>query len=239
MSDIDVYALLLSGGSGARFGSDTPKQFSDVYGKTILDYCLNNFNSHPQINKIVVVSNPEHILRTKRIADNGKFPKVCSVIEGGSSRGESSYIGLKEIAKIANGKTGIKVLIQDAVRPNTSTQIISEVIAELVKFNAVTVAIPATDTIYISDKEGTLQNIPDRSTIYKAQTPQGFDLATIMEAYEKMVKVQRFKQTDDCSIVNIVFPDEAIKIVTGDNNNIKITFSEDLEYFRQVLKNKK
>lgn len=238
MSDINVYALLLSGGSGARFGNDTPKQFAGVYGKTILDYCLNNFNSHPQINKIVVVSNSEHILRTKQIALNEKFPKVCSIIEGGSSRGESSFIGLKEIAKLTGGKAGIKVLIQDAVRPNTSKLIISEVIKELTKFNAVTVAIPTTDTTYISSKEGILDSIPNRSTIYKAQTPQGFDLSILIDAYEKLAKNQRFKQTDDCSIINIVFPDETIKIVTGDNNNIKITFSEDLEYFKQVLKNK-
>jgi ribitol-5-phosphate 2-dehydrogenase (NADP+) / D-ribitol-5-phosphate cytidylyltransferase len=239
MSDQCVYALILSGGSGARFGNDMPKQFADVYGKTILDYCLTNFNSHSQINKIIVVSNPEHIQRTKQIALGGKFAKVVSVIEGGATRGESSFLGLREILKLENKPEKAKVLIQDAVRPNTTAQLITEVVNNLENHNAATVAIPTTDTIYISDNSGMLESIPDRSKIYKAQTPQGFSLQTIAKAYESLEKVHRFKQTDDTSIFNMVFPKEIIKIVDGDNNNIKITFSEDLEFFRQILKNKK
>lgn len=239
MSDQCVYALILSGGSGARFGNDMPKQFADVYGKTILDYCLTNFNSHSKVNKIVVVSNPEHIQRTKQIALGGKFAKIVSVIEGGATRGESSFLGLKEIIKQAGKLENIKVLIQDAVRPNTNAQLITEVIQNLEHHNAVTVAIPTTDTIYISNNQGILESIPDRTKIYKAQTPQGFSLESIAKAYESLEKVHRFKQTDDTSIFNMVFPDQTIKIVNGDNNNIKITFSEDLEFFRQILKNKK
>jgi ribitol-5-phosphate 2-dehydrogenase (NADP+) / D-ribitol-5-phosphate cytidylyltransferase len=239
MSDQCCYALILSGGSGARFGNDMPKQFADVYGKTILDYCLTNFNSHNKINKIVVVSNPEHIQRTKQIAATGKFSKVVSVIEGGATRGESSFLGLKEILRLESNPEKVKVLIQDAVRPNTAAQIISEVIQNLEIHNAVTIAIPTTDTIYLSDSSSILESIPDRSRIYKAQTPQGFSLESIAKAYESLEKVHRFKQTDDSSIFNMVFPDQTIKIVPGDYNNIKITFSEDLEFFRQILKNKK
>lgn len=239
MSDQCVYALILSGGSGARFGNDMPKQFADVYGKTILDYCLTNFNSHNQISKIVVVSNPEHLQRTKQIAMGGKFAKVVSVIEGGATRGESSFLGLKEICRLADKPEKVKVLIQDAVRPNTTANIITEVIHNLDSHNAVTVAIPTTDTIYISNSTDTLESIPDRSRIFKAQTPQGFSLESIAKAYESLEKVHRFKQTDDSSIFNMVFPEQTIKIVNGDNNNIKITFSEDLEFFRQILKNKK
>lgn len=239
MSDCKVYALVLSGGSGNRFGMEMPKQFADVYGKTILDYCLSNFNNHPQIDKIIVVSNPEHIQRTRQIALNEKYKKVVSVVEGGASRGESSYIGLREIKQIEKDSTNIKVLIQDAVRPNTSKGIISAVIDGLYNFDAVTVAIPTTDTIYISGENGFLQTIPDRKTLFKAQTPQGFSFEKILTAYEKLEKVLKFKQTDDSSVYSIAFSDEKIAIINGDVNNIKITFSEDLEYLRQILKVKR
>ncbi len=239
MSDQIIYALILSGGSGSRFGNDNmPKQFADVYGKTILDYCLSNFNNHPEVHKIVVVSNPEHIQRTKQIAIGTKFNKIVSVIEGGASRGESSFIGLKEIARLENHSPNVKVLIQDAVRPNTDKSIISSVINELKTCRAVSVAVPTTDTIYMTAEDKTLVSIPDRSKLFKAQTPQGFNFDVIFGAYEKLEKVNRFKHTDDTSIVNIVFPDEQIKIIEGSINNIKITFFEDLEYFRQLLKNK-
>ncbi|HOZ31206.1 MAG TPA: IspD/TarI family cytidylyltransferase [Bacteroidales bacterium] len=239
MSEQVVYVLILSGGSGNRFGNVIPKQFADVYGKTILDYCVSNFNNHKSINKIIVVSNPEHIQRTKQIVSGGKFPKVISVIEGGATRGESSYLGLLEIARIEKETQNIKVLIQDAVRPYTNKKIIDDVIEKLGQSNAVTVAVATTDTIYIAGNNGKLEHIPDRSKLLKAQTPQGFSFDLILKAYQKHEKVNRFRQTDDVSIVNKIFPEEDIFIAQGDINNVKITFSEDLEYLRQILKTKR
>jgi 2-C-methyl-D-erythritol 4-phosphate cytidylyltransferase len=238
MTNSIVYAIILSGGAGNRFGNDLPKQFADIYGKTILDYCISNFNNHPLINKIIVVSNPEHIDRTKQIALSGKFPKVVAVVDGGSTRGESSYMGLKKLAALESNTENIKVLIQDAVRPNTNKTIINEVIEELANSNAVSVAIPTTDTIYIADENNLLESIPDRKRLFKAQTPQGFNYDLIMAAYEKLEKVNRFKQTDDCSLIYKVFPEQKISIIQGHVNNIKITFLEDIEYLRQILNQK-
>lgn len=236
MKDRLVYALILSGGSGNRFGNDMPKQFADVYGKTILEYCIQNFNNHKSIDKIIVVSNPEHLQRTMQIANSNKFKKICAIVEGGATRGESSYIGLREIFNTEKTHSNIKVLVQDAVRPNTKSSIIDRVLNALEINNAVSVAVPTTDTIYITDENNCLEAIPDRSKLYKAQTPQGFDFNLIYNSYLELEKVNRFKQTDDCSIIHKVVPEEKIEIIEGDNNNIKITFTEDLEHFRQILK---
>ncbi|MDD2634118.1 MAG: IspD/TarI family cytidylyltransferase [Bacteroidales bacterium] len=238
MKDCVIYALILSGGAGNRFGDYVPKQFADVYGKTILDYCITNFNRHPDIDKIVVVSNPEHIQRTMQIANNSKFKKITAIVEGGATRGESSFIGLKEIFQTEKTEKNIKVLIQDAVRPNTKIDVIDKVIKALNHNNAVSVAIPSTDTIYIANENNCLESIPDRTKLYNAQTPQGFVFDVIYGAYQQLQKVNRFKLTDDCSIIHKVYPDEKIEIIEGDNSNIKITFSEDLEQFRQILKMK-
>ena len=236
MKDRLVYALILSGGSGNRFGNDMPKQFADVYGKTILEYCIQNFNNHKSIDKIIVVSNPEHLQRTMQIANSNKFKKICAIVEGGATRGESSYIGLREIFNTEKTHSNIKVLVQDAVRPNTKSSIIDRVLNALEINNAVSVAVPTTDTIYITDENNCLEAIPDRAKLYKAQTPQGFDFNLIYNSYLELEKVNRFKQTDDCSIIHKVVPEEKIEIIEGDNNNIKITFTEDLEHFRQILK---
>ncbi|MDD4148792.1 MAG: IspD/TarI family cytidylyltransferase [Bacteroidales bacterium] len=238
MKESIIYALILSGGSGNRFGDNMPKQFADVYGKTILDYCISNFNNHPAIDKIIVVSNPEHIQRTMQIGHNTKFNKITAIIEGGATRGESSFIGLKEIFQNEGNEKDIKVLIQDAVRPNTKAIIIDKVIEALKVNNAVSVAIPTTDTIYITNENNYLSSIPDRTKLLKAQTPQGFDFNIIYNAYQQLEKVNRFKLTDDCSIVHKVYPDEKIEIIEGNIGNIKITFLEDLEQFRQILKSK-
>ncbi|MDR2010818.1 MAG: 2-C-methyl-D-erythritol 4-phosphate cytidylyltransferase [Bacteroidales bacterium] len=234
-----VYAIILSGGSGNRFGTELPKQFAEVHGKSILYYCINNFENHPLVDKIIVVGNPEHIQQTKQIVLNNNFKKIVSIVEGGITRGESSYIGLKEISNIEKDTNNIKVLIQDAVRPNTQTHIISEVIEKLDSYNAVTIAVPVTDTIYIADSGSSIQSIPDRNKIYKAQTPQGFNYNIITSAYEQLEKEKKFKQSDDICVVNLNYPDEEIAILNGDNSNIKITFIDDIEYFRQILKQKK
>ena len=233
-----VYAVILSGGSGNRFRNNLPKQFADVYGKTILDYCISNFDKHEAVDKIIVVSNPEHIQRTMQVAKSSKFKKVISIVEGGATRGESSYIGLREIVSNEDNVNNVKVLIQDGVRPNTKANIIDNVIESLNVCKAVSVAIPTTDTIYITNGERQLDSIPERSKLFKAQTPQGFDFNLIFSAYEKLKKVERFKLTDDCSIINEVYPNELINVIEGDINNIKITFSEDLEYFKQILQSK-
>jgi len=230
-----VFAIILSGGSGNRFGNELPKQFADVYGKTILDYCISKFNKHHLIDKIIVVGNSDHIQRTKQIANKSKYDKIISVIEGGTTRGESSFLGLNEVLNFSTNPDNDIVLIQDAVRPNTSNEIITEAIETLAEFNAVSVAVPATDTIYIVDDNKKISDIPNRNKVFKAQTPQGFKLNTILKAYNSLEKVVRLGFSDDCGLLNFAFPDEQICIIDGDNNNIKITFSEDIELFRQLL----
>jgi 2-C-methyl-D-erythritol 4-phosphate cytidylyltransferase len=173
-----------------------------------------------------------------QIANNSKFKKITAIIEGGATRGESSFIGLKEIFRNEGNQKNVKVLIQDAVRPNTKANIINKVIEALNDSKAVSVAIQATDTIYVTNENNCLSSIPDRKKLFKAQTPQGFDFNVIYSAYKQLEKVNRFKLTDDCSIVHKVYPEEKIEIIEGNIANIKITFLEDLEQFRQILKSK-
>ncbi len=237
MSKKENIVLILSGGSGKRFENNRPKQFAEVYGKTILDYCISNYNKHKDISKILIVSNPDYIDLTRQIATPNKFEKMIEVIEGGSKRGESAYKGLKHLKTHLEQKK-VNVLIHDAVRPNTNTELIDNVISELKKSKAVSVVIPATDTIYITDKNNKLASIPDRSKLFMAQTPQAFDFDTIFNAYEDSPKVERFNFTDDCSMLKNIHPDISISLIPGSPENLKITFTEDLETFRQLLQKK-
>lgn len=230
-----IYALILSGGSGTRFGNNLPKQFSTINNKSILQYSINNFNKHKLIEKIIIVSNPNFIEETNKILANNNFNKVVSIIKGGKTRGESAYLGLQEIQKNENISSDLKVLIHDSVRPNTSELLISGIINELKHFEAVSPAIQVTDTIYFSENLETISKIPQRKNIFKAQTPQAFQFATIYNSYQKIDQNIKFSLPDDCAVVNAAFPEIKIKIVEGDNNNLKITFKEDLEIFRQII----
>ncbi len=237
MAENKNVAIILSGGSGNRFKHNIPKQFAEVSGKTILGYCIKNFNAHKNIDKILIVSNPDYIDLTHKIVESDRFIKVIDIINGGKTRGESSYSGLKYL-KAKYNSTDVNVLIQDAVRPNTNENIINNVIEKLKESRAVSVVVPATDTIYITDKNYRLVSIPDRDSLFLAQTPQAFNLELILSAYEKTDKSKRFSFTDDCSVLKQIYPNEKINLVTGDVTNLKITFNKDLETFRQLLQDK-
>lgn len=229
--------ILLSGGRGNRFDNALPKQFAEVYGKSILEYCIANFNKHIEVSKIIIVSNPDYIDLTRQIGSITKYSKIIDVIEGGKTRGESSFSGIRHL-KTKLHMNNVNVLIHDAVRPNTSPEIIDAVVESLKYSRAASVVMSATDTIYVTDNNSKLISIPKRDCLYQAQTPQGFDLDLIFSAYENFERVSRFSYSDDCSILKSIYPTEEISLVMGDNSNLKITFSEDLETFRQLLQKK-
>jgi len=108
-------------------------------------------------------------------------------------------------------------------------QIIDDVIAALEKFNAVDVAVAATDTIIQVDEEGKrITNIPDRNLLRRGQTPQAFRLKTIKQAYERALCDPGFKSTDDCGTVVKYLPKEPVFVVPGVESNIKLTYKEDV-----------
>ena len=224
--------IILAGGSGKRVGSDTPKQFLCVAGKTILEHTLKKFDSHPQIDEIMVVVPRKELERTRRIIENGDFPKVMYIVAGGKERYHSTLAALKLLPE-----EEINLLIHDAVRPMVTTKIISDVITALKHYNAVNVAIPATDTIIETDSSHSfIEKAPARNRLYLVQTPQGFHRRTLVEAYEKAMQDPNFVTTDDCSVVLKYFPQEKIKVVKGDPKNLKFTYAEDLYLLEYLLK---
>jgi 2-C-methyl-D-erythritol 4-phosphate cytidylyltransferase len=138
---------------------------------------------------------------------------------------------------IANRQKKVNLLLHDAARPFVSQEIIARVCEALEEHEAVTVAIPSTDTVY-EMVDGKVARIPQRSTIMRAQTPQAFHLELIAEAYAKALGVDNLSAeacaeahlpaTDDCGIVHEHMPQVPIYIVEGEEQNKKITFKEDI-----------
>ena len=123
------------------------------------------------------------------------------------------------------------ILLHDAARPFVSARIIEDVCKALETHKAVTVAIPATDTMYSVSETATgktVQAIPPRATLMCAQTPQAFRLETIAAAYCHALQAPHLQATDDCGIVRTYLPNTPIYIVQGEAGNRKITYKEDL-----------
>lgn len=216
-------AIILAGGSGSRLGGELPKQFLPLAdGRSVLEHAVVAFEQSACIDGIIVVMHPSFISRANELAQAVGWKKMLAVVPGGKERWESSVHALEWL----KGQD-VNVLIHDAARPFVSERIIADVCASLVENKAVTVAVPATDTMY-EVQDGLLVAIPPRASMLRAQTPQAFRLDCIAEAYRRALQDPALQATDDCGIVHRYMPEQPIAIVAGEEQNRKITFKEDL-----------
>lgn len=217
-------AVVLAGGVGQRFQTELPKQFAKAAGKTIIEHTITAFEENDHIDEIAVVMHQNYTsnLETMLMANN--WTKVKKILNGGNERYMSSLAAIH-----AYEGEPVNLIFHDSVRPLISGHIITEVVEALEEFEAIDVAIPATDTVIQIDKETmTIVNVPDRSTIYNGQTPQAFRLEVIAKAYEKALQDPNFKTTDDCGVVKKYLPEVPVHVISGSRKNIKLTHIEDL-----------
>ena len=212
-------AIILASGKGSRMNNDTPKQFIVIKNKMVVDYSIDEFLKNDMIHEVIIVSIKEWIKKLKKI-----YPDI-KIVSGGKTRTESSYIGLS-----ACGKNIENVLIHDAARPLIDQKLISACIENLKNYDAVIPTISCNDSIinYIDI------DYINRNEIKFIQTPQGFKLNQILNAYCSLNK----KYPDDFSVLLNKKQNVKHKFIHGSNKNIKITTSEDLSLVDYYLNDK-
>lgn len=215
-------AVILAGGIGSRLDSSYPKQFFKVAGKTVIEHTIDVFESNGLIDEIAIVINAAYLTTMEELVLKNGWKKVRKILKGGAERYHSSLAAIHAYA----GQEGINLIFHDAVRPLITNRIIDDTVRALEIYHAVDVAVPAVDTI-ISTEGDFIDAIPDRSKLRRGQTPQGFKLETIRDAYEYALKDPDFKSTDDCGVVLKYLPGEKIYVVRGEEANMKLTYKED------------
>jgi 2-C-methyl-D-erythritol 4-phosphate cytidylyltransferase len=230
--------IILAGGVGSRFGLDIPKQFAKLAGKTIIEHTIDTFENHSLIDEICVVIKEDWKYKVEEFRVANKYKKVKKIISGGEERKDSS---LSAINAYANDKdhnpNKLNLIFHDAVRPFVNNKIIDNIIEALSHYNAIDVAISATDTI-IEVKDKIITHIPKRACMMQGQTPQAFKFNTIKKAYENAENDTNFKPTDDCGIVKKYMPEENIFVVEGSLENIKITHKQDIAMADKIFQSK-
>ncbi len=226
-------AVILAAGSGTRLGEGLPKQFRLLPDKrTVIETAIDVFDKHERTDALLVVINCEYRSLFEQIKSRNSWHKSLFVIDGGSERWESSWKAVRFIREEWLKEADCNVLLHDAARPFVSEAILSRVIDALQVSEAVSVAVPVTDTIYtcLSLTQGDrLAAIPPRQSLRRAQTPQAFRLSVLYEAFNKAINEGNVAQaTDDCSVVYHNMKDVEITIVEGEEKNKKITYIEDL-----------
>ena len=213
-----ITAIILAGGSSLRFGGNTPKQFTQIAGRSLLDFSVSTFSATPAIDNIIIVVPIQFEDELKAEYPNHK------IIVGGQTRKDSSFNGL--LACSANTK---KVLIHDAARIFITQNLIENCILALSNADAVTLAIPAIDTIAIQ-KNNIITQMDERSSMIAIQTPQGFDYSKICLAH----KNYKGDATDD---MRLMFDQEyKCKVIKGHEDNYKITTMKDFQRSQAIIK---
>jgi 2-C-methyl-D-erythritol 4-phosphate cytidylyltransferase len=211
-------AVLLAGGVGTRIGLDIPKQLLKIAGKPILEHTLAALDSHPAVDEVLIMMAPGHLDAVRAIVRDGDYRKVVGILEGADTRNDTTLRALEAL-----GDEECNVLFHDAVRPLVTPRIIGECFEALQDHEAVDVAIPSADTIIEVGPDDTIRDIPPRATLRRGQTPQAFRASVIKKAYARAVQDDDFVATDDCTVVLRYLPEVPIRVVRGDERNMKVT----------------
>lgn len=213
-----ISAIIPAAGSGSRFSLQKNKLLENITGIPVIVHTLRVIASVDAINEIIICSSIDLIEKIQELIVNYNISKTIQVIEGGESRQESVFIGLKTL------HNPDFVVIHDGARPFVSKEIIENTINTARQKGAATAAIPTKDTIKrVDNKTRQIIETLNRNELWNIQTPQVFKYQEILKAHQKFAG-QKF--TDDSALIEKM--GISVFIETGSYKNIKITTLEDI-----------
>ena len=216
-------AVIVAAGNASRMGG-IDKVMAELKGEPMIARTVRTFQDCDAISEIVIVTRPDLILPITDLTRS--MPKVKAVVAGGKSRQESVNLGLNALSdkvKLA--------AIQDGARPLITWQVIDRVVRAAHTHGAAIPCVPVKDTIKVGNG-GIVKETPDRATLFAAQTPQVFDFDLLRGALKK-AELEEYAVTDDASAVEYL--GMKVKIVEGDERNIKVTTPMDLKIAEMLL----
>ena len=211
--------ILVAAGSGTRAGGEIPKQYQLIAGKPLLRWTLESLTKTRFFDEIrvVVAKNDPHI--TPLLETMDIEVQLC---EGGATRTLSVRSGLESLANTAVDH----VYIHDAARPFVTEALLTGLSTALTNHDAAVPALPIADAL--KDLNG---DAIDRDKLRRMQTPQAFQYAKIMDAFNAHTLEESF--ADDIAVAKRA--DLSIAFTTGDEGNFKVTYPEDFSKAEQRL----
>jgi len=216
-------AVIVAAGSASRMGG-IDKVMAQLRGEPMILRTVRNFQECDAVSEIIIVTREDLIIPITNLCKD--MAKVKAVVVGGKSRQESVQMGLNALS------SKVKLAaVHDGARPLITWQVIDRAIRAANTYGAAAPAIPVKDTIKVVEGR-VVKNTPDRATLYAVQTPRVFDFDLLRGALKK-AEQDGSQVTDDCSAVELM--GFKVKIVEGDERNIKVTTPMDLKIAELLL----
>ncbi|MBU2982299.1 bifunctional 2-C-methyl-D-erythritol 4-phosphate cytidylyltransferase/2-C-methyl-D-erythritol 2,4-cyclodiphosphate synthase [Lentibacter algarum] len=209
-------AILVAAGRGTRAGGTLPKQWQALAGRRVFDWSYQALASHPAVDTVIAVVHPD---------DASQVPDGVEAVLGGATRAASVKAGLVAL----EGRSFTHVLIHDGARACLSTEIIDAVVAGLQTHDAAAPALPVSDALWLGEA-GEVAGTQSRENLYRAQTPQGFDLVKIAAAHKNADNTA----ADDVAVARAA--GLAVAIVEGHEDNLKVTTPDDFARAERILR---
>ncbi|AOQ25461.1 2-C-methyl-D-erythritol 4-phosphate cytidylyltransferase [Moorella thermoacetica] len=212
--------IIAAAGRGRRLGREVNKVFLPLAGKPMLAYSLAVAVASPLVDEIIIVTRPDDIPLCRQVVAGEGAGKVKAIVAGGAERQDSIAEGLKAVARAAEW-----VAVHDGARPFLTPALLEKTILAARTTGAAIAALPVKETIKQGGEAGIVAATLDRKGLWSAQTPQVFRREWLVDAYREAAE-KGWQATDDAALVErLGYP---VKLVPGEETNIKITTPGDL-----------
>jgi 2-C-methyl-D-erythritol 4-phosphate cytidylyltransferase len=208
-------------------GADRNKLLLQVRSKPLIAWTLLAAEAASSISWIGIVSQPPDWDDFKSIIADLKLKKTIVFIPGGSTRQESVYNGLQALPTNAG-----HVLIHDGARCLATPDLFNACSEAILHCSGLIAAVPVKDTIKVVDDNDIIKSTPERKQLWAAQTPQGFDVKLLKQCHAEAVR-QGWEVTDDAALFEKCGIE--VRIVPGEETNLKITTPQDLAIAEFIL----
>lgn len=231
-------AIILAGGVGSRMKTQNrPKQYIEVNGRPIINYCLTTFQNHRDIDEIFVVADESWQDYITEWMKRDGITKFQGFAGAGKSRQHSIYNGLLACRDLSETKEDDVVIIHDAARPFVTEEIISNCIKGATDYDGAMPVITVKDTVYCSKDGKNIHSLLERSELFAGQAPESFRFGKYMQIHESATE-EELSNTRGSSEIAYKHGME-IHLFEGAERNFKITTMEDLTNFQAELDKEK
>lgn len=225
-------AVVLSGGSGKRLGSQLPKQYWTIAGKPVIVHTLEQFQRCGEIDLVIATAAAEWEASILEWKETYGLTKLQAVAPAGADRQQSIRNGLLAARPFMGEEPG-GVIIQDAVRPLTSRDLLVRLLEGLSEAPCVMPVLPVTDTTYTSRDGQWVDGLLDRAVLYAGQAPEAFRYQPYLRLYQETPAETLSAMSGSCQLP--YSRGWKVKMIPGEPGNLKITYAADLEACEKKL----